>query len=229
MELRLLTTEAERELFAHHLESARKTRGAGFVEARRSRVGEVHLKYGQLYALYDENGPMPGEMLGGFVMHDVGSFPQSFPKPDLSHLAPWSILEFGELWSRAKGAGLLSQRGAVIVTGLLQAQAMLVYPICKPWDLTGGYNGLFEKVCEPVEWPYVRTIDGGPIWVQPMTLAGVKLQQIIRQVWLAGFETSDEHRRIRFANPFNVSPQLRVTSYPEPARATEEVNGAAHP
>jgi hypothetical protein len=227
MELRLLSSEAEREVFTQHLEAARKTRNVGFTEAKRSRVGEVHLRYGQLYALYDEASECPDEMLGGFVMHDVGSFPQSFPKPDLSHLPPWSILEFGELWSRAKGAGLLCQRSAVVLTGLLQGQAMLVYPICKPWDLTGGYNGLFEKACDPVEWPYVRTLDGGPIWVQPMVLDGVNLQQIVRRVWLAGFQTGDQHRRIRFDNPFDISPRLTTPSQ-QPPTSRDEVNSSAH-
>ncbi len=227
MELRQLTSEAERELFAHHLESARRTRGAGFVETKRSRVGEAHLRYSQLYALYDEHSETPDEMLGGCTVHDLGSFPQSFPKPDLSHLPPWSVLEFGELWSRAKGAGRLSQRGALILSGLLQAEALVVYPICKPWDLTRGYKGVFEPAAEPVPWPYARTLDGSAVWVQPMVLAGPQLHRFVRQAWLLGFATMDQHRRIRFDNPFDISPRLTTPSE-QPPSLHDEVNGAAH-
>jgi hypothetical protein len=226
MELRLLISEAEREVFTRHLDDARKTRNAGFAETKRSRVGEVHLRYCQLYALFDETSETPSEMLGGFAMHDLGSLPQSYPKPDLTHLPARSVIEYGELWSRAKGAGRVSQRGALVLSGLLQTQALLVYPICKPWDLTGGYNGVFEPACEPVAWPYARTLDGGTIWVQPMVLTGMHLQQAVRVGWEMGFETANQHRRIRFDNPFQLSPRLTMPSQ-EPAASHDEVNGAA--
>ncbi|MGH7948799.1 MAG: hypothetical protein ACREQF_06220, partial [Candidatus Binataceae bacterium] len=190
-------------------------------------VGEVHLRYGQLYALFDETSETPSEMLGGFAMHDLGRFPQSYPKPDLTHLTPRSVIEYGELWSRAKGAGRLAQRGALVLSGLLQAQALLVYPICKPWDLTGGYNGVFEPTCDPVAWPYARTLGGETVWVQPMVLSGARLQQAVRIGWQMGFETADEHRRIRFDNPFKLSPRLTMSSE-EQASNRDEANGAAH-
>jgi hypothetical protein len=86
MELRLLTMEADRRIFAHRMEDARASRGvAHFRETRKSNMGKVHLDYGQLYALF-ENDNQPAEaMMSGFIMHDTASFPQSYPKPDLTH------------------------------------------------------------------------------------------------------------------------------------------------
>jgi hypothetical protein len=67
MELRLLSTDAERRAFARRLVEARITRGAGFVETNRSLMGEVHVQFGRLYALFNEQGPAPTEMMAGFV------------------------------------------------------------------------------------------------------------------------------------------------------------------
>src|SRR3990172_12762130 len=97
MELRLLSTEAERRAFAHRLVEARETRGAGFKESAQSLIGEVHLAFGRLYGLFDEDGPDPDEMLAGFVMHNLATFSQSYPRPDLTHLPPRAGFECGEL------------------------------------------------------------------------------------------------------------------------------------
>src|SRR5260370_38730982 len=98
MELRVLSTDAERRAFARRLVEARITRGAGFVETNRSLMGEVHVQFGRLYALFNEHGPAPTEMMAGFVAHDLATFSQSYPKPDLSHLPPDHRPASGELW-----------------------------------------------------------------------------------------------------------------------------------
>src|SRR6202158_1583680 len=104
MELRLLTTETERRAFARRLSEVRVMRGAGFSETRRSVIGEVHLAFGNLYGLYDESELVP-EMIGGFAMHDLAMFSQSYAKPDLTHLPPDTVFGCGELWAVAAGAG----------------------------------------------------------------------------------------------------------------------------
>jgi len=147
MELRQLTTPTERQHFARRLTEVRMMKGAGFSETQRSVVGEVHLAYGKLYGLFDEN-LAGGEMIGGFAMHDLAMFSQSYPKPDLTHLPPESVFECGELWAVAAGAGRLIRHGGAIIANELGARALLVYPILKPWNLSHGYPG-FERIGEP--------------------------------------------------------------------------------
>src|SRR5437660_307585 len=99
MELRQMVTDREREVFTRCLAEARTTRGIGFHETARSRIGKAHLQLGDLYALFEgENEPLE-QMKAGFAMHDLATLPQSYPKPDLTHLPPESVLEGGELWS----------------------------------------------------------------------------------------------------------------------------------
>src|ERR1700722_5975821 len=170
MELRLLQTEADRRTFAPRLTEIRIMRGAGFSETRRSLIGEVHLAFGNLYGLFDETASIP-EMIGGFAMHDLAMFSQSYPKPDLTHLPPEKVFECGELWASVAGAGRLLRHAGAIIADSLEAQAMLVYPIFKPWNLSGNYKN-FVRASEPIEWPYARTLDGGKIYVQAMVSEG---------------------------------------------------------
>jgi hypothetical protein len=72
-------------------------------------MGEVHVRFGRLYALFNEQGPAPEEMMAGFVAHDLATFSQSYPKPDLSHLPPERVLECGELWATTAGAARLAR------------------------------------------------------------------------------------------------------------------------
>ena len=59
MELRQLVTNNEREIFAACLEEARATRGLGFREKATSQVGRAHLMFGNLYALFEQEGAPP--------------------------------------------------------------------------------------------------------------------------------------------------------------------------
>ena len=203
MELRLLSTDAERQIFARRLVEARATKGAGFSETKRSLIGEVHLKYGRLYALCDEQSANPNEMIAGFAVHDLATFPQSYPKPDLSHLPPESVLECGELWAIAAGGARLARHAGSILAGILQAQALLVYPILKPWNLSYMYTP-FNRIGEPIEWPYIRTLEGGKIFVQAMVLEGNALQRTVEDARSFGYEAIDEDRLIRFNSPFPI-------------------------
>ncbi len=214
MELRLLTTDAERRTFTKRWVDARATHGAGFAETPESLVGEIHLAFGRLYALYDETSATPNEMLAGFVMHNLATFSQSYPKPDLSHLPPQSVFECGELWSVRAGAARAVRHASGILAGLLQAQALLVYPILHPWNLTSAYKE-FIPVGEPIEWPYARTLDGGKILVQAMLLEGARLAEGVRGTWATGFKTCDHHQRIFFDNPFPIATRAakRIKHY----------------
>lgn len=209
MELRQLTTESERRIFGQRMEEARAKRGVGFRETRRSNVGRIHLEYGLLYGLFEHDQDPPEQMMSGFVMHDLASFPQSYPQPNLSHLPARAVLECGELWSFAKGAGLLARRGATILAGLMQIRAFLVYPTVRPWDQSASYaQSNFVKAGDPIIWPYCETNAGGGILVQPMVLEGEPLAKLFHHVFALGFATIDSMRRVRFENPFPVEPTL---------------------
>ena len=203
MELRLLTTDAERRMFARRLSEVRIMRGAGFSETRRSVIGEVHLAFGNLYGLYDETELIP-EMIGGFAMHDLAMFSQSYAKPDLTHLPPETVFECGELWAVAAGAGPLLRNAGIILAGLLKAKAALVYPIFRPWNLSGGYK-YFARIGEPIEWPYARTLEGGKIYVQAMVLESDALRAAVAEAGQYGFEMFDGGTRLRFKTPFGIS------------------------
>src|SRR5215469_8182775 len=127
MELRLLETDIERARFRERLSEARAARGAKFRETARSRVSEIQLTFARLYGLFDES--RPDELLGGFSIHCLNEFSQSFPIPNLSHLPPSTVYEAGQLWSISHEAALGLRKASMDLLGLLQAQALLIYPL----------------------------------------------------------------------------------------------------
>ncbi|HKD66971.1 MAG TPA: hypothetical protein VKB84_09040 [Candidatus Binataceae bacterium] len=200
MELRLLDNEADRAAFERALTEARATKGSGFMEKQRSRLGRVHLAFADLWAVFDEESSTPDRMLAGFAMHSLDLFSQSYPKPDLTHLPPEEVFEVGELWALSLGAGAAARHGGFIVLGLQGATSLLIYPIAKPWDLTGGYPD-YRAVDAPIQWPFAETLDGDKIYVQPMILDGENLRRRISSAAAAGYEVRDDNRLIRFENP----------------------------
>jgi hypothetical protein len=201
MELRLLTGETERKIFADRVAQIRARHGNGFKERPRSRLAEIHLSFGNLYALFENDGDPAERMIAGLMIHDLEMFPQTCPRPDLSHLPPRSVLEVGELWSRSMGAGTLARAGAAIMAGLLDARALLAYLGAKPFDGTAFYRGIgFVDAGEAVEYPYLETLEGEPIWAQPMILEGEGLARLTRAFKRLIIETRDDNRVVRFRN-----------------------------
>jgi len=199
MELRQLTSDNERRVFAKCLAEARATRGLGFKETVRSQLGRVHLAFGNLYALYENEEDPPERMRAGFILHDLGALPQSYPKPDVSHFPSHSVLEGGELWSLSPGMGRVARNVGAGIAGLLQAKAILLYSILKPIDLTPSYAQLgFVNACEPIKWPYAETLDGGEIWVQPLILEGARLEAYVRAGFEYLFHVFGDRRALRF-------------------------------
>jgi hypothetical protein len=185
MELRQLITNQERQIFARCLGEARATRGFGFRETSRSMLGNAHIQFGNLYALFDEEDAPAEQMVGGFIAHDLATLPQSYPRPDVSHIPARYVIEGGELWSLSRGAGRVAHHVAAAVVGLLQAKAVIVYPIIEPADLTTQHLRLgFIPASERVRFPYGETTDGREIWVQPLILEGEPLERYIG----AGFD-----------------------------------------
>jgi hypothetical protein len=221
MELRQLTLENERRVFAKCLAEARATRGLGFKETARSQLGSAHLAFGNLYALYEREGDPPERMLAGFILHDLGSLPQSYPKPDVSHFPPRSVLEGGELWSLSPGMGHVARNVGAAVAGLLQAKAILLYSLLKPIDLTTSYAKLgFVNACEPVKWPYVEMLDGSEIWVQPLILEGARLEAYVRAGFEYLFHALGDRRALRFNVAFPARPESTAAGTENAAKAT---------
>jgi len=206
LQLRILTTEAERSEFADRMVRARVGRGLGFVETPKSVLGEIHLKYGEVCALYDEEGAQPDEMLAGFVIHNLAAFPQSYPRPDLTHLPPEHVYECGELWALAPGAGRLARHAGYILAGIRQAQAILVYVMIKPRDTSSLYK-TFTRVGSPILWHYVKAVDGSPAWGQAMVLEGLALEMTVNVATALSLESFDG-RTLQFRNPFPIVPKL---------------------
>lgn len=201
MELRLLSTEKDRKIFADRVQQVRARHRGGFKERPRSRLAEIHLSFGNLYALFENDGDPAERMVAGLMMHDLEMFPQTCPRPDLSHLPPRSVLEISELWSRAVGAGTLARAGAAILAGLLGARAILAYLGVKPFDGTAFYRGVgFANIGEPIEYPYLETLSGQPILAQPMIMEGEALTKLTRVFSRLITETRDDNRILRFSN-----------------------------
>lgn len=200
MEMRLLESEAERAAFERGVTRARATKGSGFCEKRRSRLGRVHMAFADLYGIFDETGNDRDKMIAGFATHSLDLFSQSYPKPDLTHLPPEQVFEVGELWALSLGAGAAARHGCAIALGLAGATTLLIYPIVSPWDLTAGYPD-YRAVDAPIEWPFAETLDARKVFVQAMVLDGQKLQRQISAAMTAPYEASDSNRIIRFENP----------------------------
>jgi len=205
MQLRLLSSSKERQEFGHNLVRTRISKGAGFSETKRSLVGEAHLTFGKLYALFDEHTEQPNEMIAGFVMHDLGSFPQSYPKPDLTNFPPEAVIECGELWAKAAGSAQIVRQAAWILAGQLKSEAVLLYPIFKPWNLSRSYIHDFDRAGDPIEWPYAKTLEGGKIYVQAMVSSGAKLANMVAEAGRPGFYTDDALTVITFNTVFPIS------------------------
>jgi hypothetical protein len=228
MELRLLESETERAAFERSLTEARATKGSGFMEKRRSRLGRVHMAFADLWAVFDETSSAPDRMLAGFAMHSLDLFSQSYPKPDLTHVEPAEVFEVGELWALSLGAGAAARHGGFIVLGLQGASTLLIYPIVKPWDLTGGYAD-YRMVDSPIEWPFAETLDAQKIYVQAMLLDGENLTRRISAAMGAAFEARDGNRRIRFENPLTAAIMERRVERMRRAARNRELLTAADP
>jgi hypothetical protein len=211
MELRLLKTELERDRFRASMLKAREARGAKFRETANSRVSEIQLAFARLYAVVDAGEP--NHLIGGFSIHCLNAFSQSFPMPDLSHLPPSTVYEAGQLWTFSHEAAQALRKGSMILLGLLQAQALLIYPLIIPRDVSCLYK-VFKRVSPPFELPFAETVKGERVYMQAMLLEGEDLRQQVQLACRDGFETRDGHAVIRFdvhnVGADSVSPGSRL-------------------
>jgi hypothetical protein len=219
MELRLLETETERNLFRAGMLEARATRGGKFRETARSRVSEIQLTFARLYGVFEEADP--NRLLGGFSIHCLNEFSQSFPSPNLSHLPPSGVYEAGQLWALSHDAALAMRKGSIILLGLLQAQALLIYPIIIPRDISQFYR-VFKRVGAPFELPFAETLTGDKVYMQAMLLEGDDLRRQLDLASREGFETRRGHGLIRFSAPvLGISRVLDHSRRPVPVTKPE--------
>lgn len=197
MELRQLTTEADRTLFRTSMRDARAKRGGIFRETSNSRVSEIQLTFARLFGVFDRNSSDSDKLLGGFSLHAFDEFGQSFPVPDLSQYPPHAVFEAGQLWSLDFNAALALRVGSMIVLGLLQAQAFLIYPMVIPTDISKLYR-YFRRVGAPFKLPFAETLKGDSVWMQAMILDGEALRQQVRLALMRGFEACGSMSSIRF-------------------------------
>ncbi|HUA32922.1 MAG TPA: hypothetical protein VMA09_04910 [Candidatus Binataceae bacterium] len=222
MELRLLVTEEERRIFADRLAEARAKLGIRFREKSRSQLAKIQLAFGNLYGLFEGESDPAEKMIAGISTHDLEMFPQTCPKPDLSHLAPGAVVECSDLWSLRKGAGLMVWCGMVVPLVGRGTRAALAYLAAGPEGNPDFYLGTgFKMVGEPGLYPYLETVDGEPIYAQPMVLETEAFDRLARALSRFAKSMAPDHSRVKLKNFIG----MRVSSEEEHTR--QEMGQAA--
>jgi len=208
MEMRLLTTESERNVFARRLADARAQHGASFRDVGRTHAKNmVRLKAADLYALFETERDDAERMTAGVALHDLESFPQSCEEPDLSHYAPRSVLECSDHWSLSRGAGMHAWRGIAVQVVRRNPRAVLVYLAVGSSDHAGFYKAMgFVNAGAPVEYPYLEGPDRGRLWVQPKILEGEALAKLTSNVRRLKIETADDYQTVRLDRSDRLRP-----------------------
>jgi hypothetical protein len=208
MEMRLLTTESERNAFAQRLADARARYGATFRDEGRSRARNmVRLAAADIYGLFETERDHAERMTAGVALHDLAIYPQSCQQPDISRYAPESVLECSDHWSLSLGAGMHAWRGIAVQVVRRNPRAVLVYLAVGRSDHGGFYSAMgFVNAGTPVEYPYLEGPDEGRLWVQPMILEGDALARLTSNVHRLKIESPDNFLTIRFDNSNRLRP-----------------------
>lgn len=178
MKIKRILTEKDKDIFKKNMDLSRSQRkGGGFHETDTSRLGDIHLKYGELWALFDSSE----KMIAGAVLHDLATLPPSFFKPDLSQYTPSKVVEGSELWSLSPNAGLLFQKGMMILLKRRNIECFYCYVPMTPFDLRPFYADL-EPLSEPFIWPWVVTNEGEYTWCQPLGLKDESLLKMMKSL-----------------------------------------------
>jgi hypothetical protein len=206
MEMRLLTTEGERHVFAQRLADARARHGASYRDIGRSQARNINrLAAADLYGLFETERDYAENMTAGVALHDLAIYPQSCQQPDLSHYAPQSVLECSDHWSLSRGAGMRAWRGIAVQVVRRDPRAVLVYLAVGTHD--GFYTAMgFVNAGDPVEYPYLEEPDQGSPRVQPKILAGEALAKLTANVRRLKIDTPDDYLTIRFDNSDRLRP-----------------------
>lgn len=178
MKIKRLLSEQEIALFKENMDFSRSQRkGGGFHETEKSRLGEMHLKFGESWALFDNDD----NMIAGAVFHDLATLPSSYFKPDFSEYPLDRVVEGSELWSLSPNAGLIFQKEMMILLQKRDIVCFYCYVPITPFDLRPFYSG-FEPLGEPFIWPWVVTNEGEYTWCQALGLRGGSLQKMMQKI-----------------------------------------------
>lgn len=178
MQIKRIFSDEEKISFKNNMDLSRSQRkGGGFHETKKSHLGDMHLKYGELWALYDDEN----KMIAGAVLHDLATLPPSFVKPDLSRFPPEKVFEGSELWSLSPNAALMLQKGMMILLTKRDVACFYCYVPMTPIDLRPFYAG-FEPLAEPFIWPWVVTNEGEYTWCQPLGLKEASLAKVMESM-----------------------------------------------
>jgi hypothetical protein len=204
MELRLLTTASERDLFVNRLNQARAQHGSIFRENSLCQsVNRQRLDCSRLYGLFQNEAAPTDAMIAGIAMHDLQSFPQSCPEPDLSYLPADSVVECSDHWSLTNGAGMLVWAGLAVPMRLLGIQAVLAYLAAdKDGCAHAGFYDLmgFVPAGPVVRHPFVEDEQGQTLPVQPVILHGDAFASAMKALSQACIGYSDDARIFRLKN-----------------------------
>jgi hypothetical protein len=229
MELRLLTTDTERQVFLTRVERARAEHGGSFRENSQSQsINRQRLDCSRLYGLFQNETAPAEEMVAGVAMHDLRSFPQSCREPDLSHLPPETVAECSDHWSLSNGAGMLAWAGLAVPMRLLGIQAILAY--LAAGETACAHAGFYELMgfvsAGPlVAHPFVEDAQGEQVLVQPVMLEGEAFKNAMQALSLACIEYSDDARVFHLKN--FIRPLVRLASARSAAGVATRVNNSS--
>jgi hypothetical protein len=200
MILHLVSTEAEQSAFARAaLRAARQNCGAEITLSPGATMADLHAHFSRAYMLLDDGPHAEHIPIAGFALHSLSEFAQSHPEPALSHLCPGNVFEIGHLWcTRNKLRPLL--KGLLILSGLLQFDALLIYPVMTPRDYTAEFK-TFRRVTKPIA---VSSRDkAATVWIQGMLLEADDLRVAASQAMGHGFKIQAGFQSIEFMGGWN--------------------------
>jgi hypothetical protein len=204
MELRLLTSEIERDVFLTRLDQARAQQSNSFrVNSQFRSINQQRLDCSRLYGLFQNDTAPAVEMIAGIAMHNLRSFPQSCAEPDLSHLAPETVVECSDHWSLSRGAGMLVWAGLAVPMRLLGIQAALAYLAAGEGACAhAGFYELmgFVHAGPVVPHPFVENARGEQLLVQPVIVQGETFTAGMNTFSQACVEYSDDARVFHLKN-----------------------------
>jgi hypothetical protein len=204
MELRLLTSEIERDVFLTRLDQARAQQSNSFRANSQFRsINQQRLDCSRLYGLFQNDAAPAVEMIAGIAMHNLRSFPQSCAEPDLSHLAPETVVECSDHWSLSRGAGMLVWAGLAVPMRLLGIQAALAYLAAGAGACAhAGFYELmgFVHAGPVVPHPFVENARGEQLLVQPVIVQGETFTTGMNTFSQACVEYSDDARVFHLKN-----------------------------
>ena len=207
MEVRLLTTSYQRQVFVERLRQARDEQLTHFTDVINEQVdNRARLAASEFYGLFADSGSPAEDMMAGMAIHNLEMFPRTCPGPDLSHWPERAVFECSDHWSLTPGAGVKIWCGAAIQIARRNPRAVLAYLAVDMSDHFGFYRAMgFAPFGRPVQFTYLKSAAGFP-WVQPVILRGEALEKLVAASTQLPFETDDEFATLRFRQGLRLRP-----------------------